>query len=69
MWTSGNGLLKRPFYKLFVMDVKECPLQMLNLSVTGLYSPLLINALSVTGYLSPLLIAAVLVTGYKVWYQ
>jgi hypothetical protein len=69
MWTSGNRFLKRPLHKFFVTDVKESSLQMLNLLVTGLKSPLLINALSVTGYLSPLLIAAILVMGYKVYYE
>jgi hypothetical protein len=69
MWTSGNGLLKRPLHKLFVTDVKESPLQMLNLSITGLSSPLPTNALSVTGCLSLLLIAVVLVTSYKVHYR
>jgi hypothetical protein len=30
MWTSGNGIFKRPLHKLFVTGVKESPLQMLN---------------------------------------
>jgi hypothetical protein len=69
MWTFGNRLLKRMLHKFFVTDVKENPLQMLNLSVTDFTSLLPINALSVTGYFSSLLIAAVLVTGYKVCYR
>jgi hypothetical protein len=36
MWTSSNGLLKRPLDKFFEMDVKKSPLKMVNLSVTGL---------------------------------
>jgi hypothetical protein len=35
MWTSGNGLLRRPLHEFVAMDVKSSPLQKVNLLVTG----------------------------------
>ena len=52
MWTSGNGLLKRPLQLYFVTDVKMRPLQKLNVSVTGPLSQFCPLCIPVGGYFS-----------------
>jgi hypothetical protein len=66
MWTSGNGLLKRPLHKFFVTEREPVT----NVKPIGneLVKSVTDQCPSVTGCLSLSLLVVVLVTGYKVHY-